>query len=452
MRTIGELLTILHGCYKTIHINTLAVFDERAWVNVVTTINFSMEDHKEEVVSHPEGELVIVKAILPYDKLQDLKEWFKEGRLKFIADDIILSQNLDMDQLTCNLDRYVLPNWPAFHYENSVGNFKPEMSNKIKNQCAKFGYSDLRRLAKYELSVTESCLERVSQSQSRFIEINIPVYAKIGKDSVKLTRDGIDITVAHHGDIKSLNLHAEYISTQNRGLFFKTRSVPPSKEIMTDYTTKIDYIDDPRIESIILILMDKELGQIHDEYIIMRDLIVKSDMIIPPLFSALSIFLSKDKLKQTLLLPGSDAKKNNRPQDIFEETVCKFLSLAGFMSVRLNDNEEIRDASGNVIGSADVLAYDNNKGTLFVISCKTSMPDRNSVDRIKTTSKEIESKLPPTISKLINITPFIFTSQIAPAQKEEAQKYDVIVIDKLNLEELFGLAQTRQLTTNDLVK
>lgn len=453
MRTIGELLTKLYGCFRTIHINTLAVFDESAWVSVITTVNFSMDDHKEEIVSHAEGELIIVKAILPYQKLGELKEWFKEGRLKFLADGILLPQNTDLDQLNCNLDRYTTPNWPAFHYESSVGNFKPEMSNNIRNQCAKFGYGDLRPLAKYELLISEYALDRIANAGNKYLEINIPIYARVEKNSIQLNKNGISVVVSHHGQIKSLILQVEYINQQNRGLYFITRGIPPTTEIISEHALTLDYKEDENVQYLILTLTDKELGKLYEEYVTMRDLIVKSEIVNNPLFSALLIFTPKEKFQQILLAPGSDtAKKTVRPQDVFEETVSKFLSASGFSSIRLNGHEEIRDVAGNVIGSADIIAYDNNNGKLFVVSCKTSMPDRNAVDWIKASSQEVRDRLPEFLSKVIDVVPIIFTSQMSPALKEESKKYGVTIIDKPDLEELFGLSQTKQLTYNDLMK
>ena len=150
--------------------------------------------------------------------------------------------------------------------------------------------------------------------------------------------------------------------------------------------------------------------------------------------------------------PGLNTKnKSTKPQDIFEETICHFLSSAGLSAVYLGIHENLKDQLGNIIGSADILAYDKDTGTLLAISCKTSMPDHNSVDKIHNTSIAIKSRLPSFLD-VINVESFIFTTQIAEIQKEEAKKFGVTIIDKSALENLFNLAQERILKYDNLKK
>lgn len=451
MITLKDVIDNLSGCYKTIKINTLAVLESR-WTNAITAITFSMDEEKDSINVRQEGEVVIIKAIFPFQQWSQIKEWLREARFKLHNFDVYLSQNLDTGALTCNIDLYAHPEWPAFRYEHNY--ILPyNLAEKIRIACPKFGYNSVRTLVKYELFVSEWAIDRISSSTISFIEVIIPVYTKIRKDAITLTKDNIEVPIVFHKEVNPLQLNAEYLDKQNRGKGLIKQEISPGESIISEYYIQLNNKElEKNVSLLKLSLLHKQLGILDEQYVPLRDLIIKSGIIRSPLFFAMSIFLQKDKLYQQLMSPGLNTKnKSTKPQDIFEETVCHFLSSAGLSAVYLGIHENLKDQLGNIIGSADILAYDKDTGTLLVISCKISMPDHNSVDKIRSTSMAIKSRLPSFLD-VINVEPFIFTTQITEVQKEEAKKFDVTIIDKSALENLFNLAQERTLKYDDLKK
>ena len=447
--TLNEILTNLSNCYKTIDIRTLAVFNE-VWKNVVTRISFSIDEEKEDVKFDKRGELILVKAKLPFQKWSEIKEQFKGAQLKFIPPinkeldpsgtypkvEIQLRRVIDLEDVVCYLSPQL--EWPGFRLLITEV-LQSQLIDKSERACVKYGYSNLKDFVKYELG-----LELNFHPQSQFIEAVAPVHAKIG--DVRLTKDHLAVKIFNHCGLQPLYLTIEYNEK-----YFKRMEVPQIKDTINEIDMRLPYPDLDKVSdyNLNLELIHDELGLIHSHSVNICELVNKSGIVATPLFSALSNFLPNNALLEDLINPGK-VIKSGRPQDVFESAICNFLSAAGFSTIALGKNENIKLGSGNIIGSADALAYDRVTGTLLVISCKTAIPNKSVIDQINSTSEQIKLRLPNLIYKFICVVPIIFTNQIAHAQKDEAKKFGVIVVDKPSLENLYKLAQVRSLDYSDL--
>ncbi len=453
---LDEAFQHLSKCFKCVKIRTLAVLDGETWVNYITSITFTMDDLKEETISHPQDGVMVIEANLPFYKWQSIKEvWQKKGRIDF-SDSIKINlvNNFDLDSINLSLSQYDLQEWPAFRFEHTAGQFSHTLQNKINKAVTKYGYEKAEILAKYKLGVSEYVSKRLNSYQP-FIEIVIPIFSKIEKNTVQLSTKEIQFNVICHKEIKSVQLNVEFINNMNHSIRLEQRGIPPSSDIISEINISVPCkIED--LEKITIIkasLLHQELGVINDQYVTMRELIIKSGIIKPPLFAALNLFLSKDFLKEALLNPGKLENKRHKVQDEFEINVCRLLAAAGIPIVWLGKNAgELKTESRNVIGSADALAYDVSSGTLFIIECKSSMIDSDDIDKINTTTHEIKDRLSPSFSNAIDVIPIIFTSQIAHQQKEGASKLGVQIIDKPAIEELLTVSQTKSLTKEDILK
>jgi len=119
-----------------------------------------------------------------------------------------------------------------------------------------------------------------------------------------------------------------------------------------------------------------------------------------PFLKTLDAFCSLDKLKKMLFEPENYGKN---PDKIFENAVTWLLSLAGYETVhlgvlikRLNGKSESFDKlsaeSGYHIGSADIIAYEENE-RLLLIDCDIGTVDPEKVQKLAELKKHFREKL-----------------------------------------------------------
>lgn len=108
--------------------------------------------------------------------------------------------------------------------------------------------------------------------------------------------------------------------------------------------------------------------------------------IVEPFLKVLGDFCSIDMFKEMLLKPENFKKA---PELIFENAVAWLLSLAGFHTVYLSANSKttkvvfdvLRKDGGYQIGSADIIAYEDNE-RLLLIDCDISGLDEKKIQKL----------------------------------------------------------------------
>jgi len=145
-----------------------------------------------------------------------------------------------------------------------------------------------------------------------------------------------------------------------------------------------------------------------------------------PLLDAYKLFEASQMLKDNLEDPSDDKA--------FETAVCWFLELIGFHTIKLENGEIIRENGVNK-GSADILFYDNELKTIFVVDCTIGVPPPNKIDKIKNTSNYISR------SYNFPIKPIIFSPKLCSSVKTTAKEIDVKIVDLENILELKQIFQ-----------
>lgn len=145
-----------------------------------------------------------------------------------------------------------------------------------------------------------------------------------------------------------------------------------------------------------------------------------------PLLDAFKLFEASHMLKENLEDP-SDEKA-------FETAVYWFLELIGFHTIKLENGEIIRENRVNK-GSADILFYDNELKTIFVVDCTIGVPPANKIDKIKNTSNYLSR------SFKFPIKPMIFSPKLCSIVKTTAKDNNVKIIDYENILELMQIFQ-----------
>ena len=449
---IKEIKEQLSGCYSSIEFCSLAIMGDEL-TNIATMIKFSNASILgDEIEVSGERRLKLIKGKLNFSSLDKILDDISKGKLKIGEWQIKFIKNIDIPNIRFNLDSWNYGEWPVLRYFDSQNTVQLD-SDSIKKECVEFGHTDIQNLVKYEVG-------NPTNENWCFFQLVAPIYSKIGE--VKIDQGKLLVKVVHNREIHPLMLTVEFVAfDSNKGVIQRYR-VPDIAQKDNKMTETEKLFDMPKFEnlekaSIDIKLLHRELGDIAREYKSLRETVLDSEILLPPLFLALSLFKPKDRLYDMVIDPGSiekkDVKKDDRPQVIFENAVCELLSAGGIPSIRLGEYENLLAKNGNVKGSADIISYDTKNGILFVISCKTKMPDKNSVDSIFSTSQLVSSHLKKEIwgfGQIIEIRPIIITSQKSPALKEEAIKYGVRIIDSTALEELFKIVKIRRFTASDM--
>lgn len=134
------------------------------------------------------------------------------------------------------------------------------------------------------------------------------------------------------------------------------------------------------------------------------------------------------------LLQDTDDRK-------FESAVSWLLEIVGFRTMNLNkeaQGEKFRQSqNGVVIGSADILAYDQEKVRWLVVDCTIGTPDADKLDRIADLSRHLRSQVPECDAVVVS-------AKAAAATKENAERQGIIVIDRTDLEKMLGLVKAER--------
>jgi hypothetical protein len=156
--------------------------------------------------------------------------------------------------------------------------------------------------------------------------------------------------------------------------------------------------------------------------------------VVEPFYNVLAAFCSPDKFEEMLLNP-KDFK--NAPEKIFENAVAWLLSLAGFHIIYLGANskatktefEKLRKYGKYDVGSADIIAYEDNERILLV-DCDLSGLDETKIRKLIELTEHLRSSCEYEDLKFM---PIIFTPKYLT---EKMKKVAVGVVDGYLIENI----------------
>lgn len=158
-----------------------------------------------------------------------------------------------------------------------------------------------------------------------------------------------------------------------------------------------------------------------------------------PFVKTLDAFCSLDKLKKMLFEPENYGKN---PEKIFEKAVTWLLSLAGYETVhlgvqitKLNRKNESFDKlfakSGYHIGSADIIAYEENE-RILLIDCDIGTVDPKKVKKLAELKKHFREKLKG--YEKLPIVAILFSPKDF---RETSPSIDVMIADQSIIKRIF---------------
>jgi len=156
--------------------------------------------------------------------------------------------------------------------------------------------------------------------------------------------------------------------------------------------------------------------------------------VVEPLFKALDAFCPIDKFKEMLLNPKDF---ENAPEKIFENAVSWLLSLVGFHTIYLDANSKATKTSFDVlrkfdkceIGSADILAYEDNE-RLLLVDCDIGGLDEQKIQKLIGAREHIENL---SNCQELKIIPVLFSPKTLG---ETAKNKPVAIADRVVIESM----------------
>lgn len=158
---------------------------------------------------------------------------------------------------------------------------------------------------------------------------------------------------------------------------------------------------------------------------------------VEPFLNSLSAFCPFEDFKKMLFEPEHYGKQ---PPQIFELAVSWLFSLAGFQTIHLGAQIKtskgkksfdslVAKESGMPIGSADILAYEENE-RLLLIDCDIGGIDENKLGKLRDACKHLADA-----NKLgkFSFVPVVCT----PKECELRSENSVVIVDRLALEGIF---------------
>ena len=149
--------------------------------------------------------------------------------------------------------------------------------------------------------------------------------------------------------------------------------------------------------------------------------------VVAPYFKVLDAFCSIDMFKEMLLKPQNF---EHAPELMFENAVSWLLSLAGFHTIYLGANTKATKTSFDVlrkydkyqIGSADIIAYEDNE-RLLLVDCDIGGLDEQKIQKLVEISEYFKTLCDYGELKIV---PVLFTSK---SLREDDKKKPVAIVD-----------------------
>lgn len=113
-----------------------------------------------------------------------------------------------------------------------------------------------------------------------------------------------------------------------------------------------------------------------------------------PLYASFKLYCSEEEFEKILLQPnefkktGREGEINLAKQTAFERAIAWLLELGGYRTTWLGEKD-----AGFEEGSADILAFNEQTKTLYVIGCTTGLPKPHEITGKAALSKQIDTKL-----------------------------------------------------------
>lgn len=451
MPYLSELLKRLSFQYRSIDVRIACFRLGDNWGGILTAVRFSYKTSEE--LAFPGAiqteDFKIVFWPLEIERWDQLRNAFASHRLE-VGDDVInLERELvDIDAISCNLtprsSYFQEYDWPQYdgamirHSDTA----NQQQINAMTDQLRARDYNDIYQAISDTLRVHYN----QSSNNNQYILVTLPVYAKIDRfvyDGEKLQAD-----VKFHERLKVCRIVAQLLPGEG----YSVRTAPKKQQFSRSlgdfqaapsgqkgfFSTTISDRLPGGVFSDSLYLGLRLDGIIVDEH---HDQIERCFRKFPkklfgqafPLMTILNRFCSIEEFTNQLLAPEG-IKDSAR---IFERAVSWLLTTCGMFCVLKLDEYEMFRVSGSKfeIGDVDLVAYAATYGAIYLVSCKTTIPNEEDVAKIKECADRLSKE--KFSSTTVRLQPVVATPKTDVGRlREECDRQSVRLIDGNDLQNL----------------
>jgi hypothetical protein len=331
-----------------------------------------------------DGFKVLLQAV-PFTELGTISDSLRQARITVEGEQIPLSQSLSFDDLQGRIERHhqLIPSadgdaWPAFYWSGGDGSAAYHQQDVTAAIRGRLGLRSVEELINAFLEVKGSS----SFALDSFIYVEMP--AKIM--SVRAVGQTVDIRLAAENNVAGLHLflsrrtsnaitlvqHQELvlIPVGNEGLYslFQARASLSSANHDDVISCVLTHDGVPEL--------DEETGRLGH-------FMPRAEK--NPLLECLKQFWDVSQLYQQIERPYTTSVKSyqERPQDAFQKSVARLLSLAGFQAIDLERQDKLRDSETKVErATVDILAYHEKRKILLLGACTIRPPKAEDFDKL----------------------------------------------------------------------
>lgn len=422
---------------KSIDVRIVAVTlpTEEHWQNLVTVIFLSdktveeIKAEQENLTTIQNNHFAIFCDALPFNYLIFNK--IADGEIRFPLSSFSTHriETREFDPLAlkvCSIQKWV--NGSSCYILRSADIGIEEDRKKLweivlnQNTWAKrFGFSDIQEMINHYLKI------EYNHGIRKDFEIVIHPVAKIL--NLQFSENQLIVNVEKPTELNGLQLNLQVkrdfqIVRRNTGEIEGTNN---SKEFTINGLLPFD--------SITVELIHRDSGLTLDR----AYETVTLENVAEPFVKTLDGFCSLDKLKEMLFEPENYGKN---PEKIFENAITWLLSLAGYETLhlgvriaKLNGKHESFDKlvakSGYYIGSADIIAYEENE-RILLIDCDIGTVDPQKVQKLAELKKHFREKLKG--YEKLPIVPILFSPKDF---RETSPSIDVMIADQSVIKRIF---------------
>jgi len=305
--------------------------------------------------------------------------------------------------------------------------------NRNELEAVHQGFSDMRGMIENRLGI-----DYAVNSQKDF-ELTIPSLASI--KSIRFLKSGFTVEVKKAKGVKDLQLNLTRKRDNYILPYVKTLRVnEETKQSRDDYLTVTEVFE---LEDLVpydfieLNLILRESGLTMDK----KFENVPFENVIDPFLKTLKAFCDLKKFKRMLFEPANYGRE---PEKIFENAITWLVSLAGYNPIPLTIKikrktdegkfkeetfDKLRAETKFEIGSADIIAYEENK-RILLIDCDIGSPNESKIRKLVDTGRQFS-----TIKKEyrgLEIIPVLVT----PMKYDAQPKRGFSVVDRHSLERI----------------
>lgn len=444
---LPELLSGLADSLQSIDIRCAVKKYEPGWLSLLTAIRISArplepirERYKELEHDGPGRNAEpfrILWQVYPIDQLERILTELSFAQLSVEGESVRFPQPVQPDKFQRRFEHtpdLVMPwdgsRWPATYYCSSENRTIPFSDAEITVAVRRSGWGSTEEMATHFLGVNH---ERIySTSIPLFVSIEMP--AKI---EVRTSVNGIPEFLIH----TQPNL-------SDFGLFLRTdrqRGKPITMPLESCGEEGIWSLHRSSLEPAKLEPDDIFSCTLSHRLVPVLDEIggyLRNFLPIPylnPLLVCLRQFWNMNAFSERLerAREKDSAKRHHNPQHVFQEAVAHMLTLAGFQTINLGEEEVIR-ASGTKVERAtlDILAYYSGSKIMILGACTLTPPRTDDIRGVLETMAILRGNFPADAQ--VHFVPMIFSNQ-----EQECENHDQVrILNARKIRKLRTLIET----------